>query len=107
MQNSVYAVISPEGCAAILWSDGSKGAQAAEALKLTAADVDSLKTVIDAIVPEPLGGAHQDHQAAAATLKDYLLKHLSELEDYSPEGLIEQRYQRFRAMSEVEEPKNS
>lgn len=107
MQYSVYAVISPEGCAAILWSDGTKGAQAAEALKLTAQDVDSLKTVIDDVVPEPLGGAHQDHRLAAATLKEYLLKHLAELEEYSPEGLIEQRYQRFRAMSEVEEPKKS
>ena len=105
MQYSVYAVISPEGCAAILWSDGTKGPQAAEALKLTAQDVDSLKTVIDDVVPEPLGGAHQDHEQAAETLKEYLLKHLAELEEYSPEGLVEQRYQRFRAMSEVEEPK--
>ena len=104
MQYSVYAVISPEGCAAILWSDGSKGPQAAEALKLTAQDVDSLKTVIDDVIPEPLGGAHQDHALAAATLKEYLLKNLAELEEFSPEGLIEQRYQRFRAMSEIEEP---
>ncbi|PLX98780.1 MAG: acetyl-CoA carboxylase carboxyl transferase subunit alpha [Desulfuromonas sp.] len=105
MQYSVYAVISPEGCAAILWSDGTKGPQAAEALKLTAQDVDSLKTVIDDVVPEPVGGAHQDLKLAADTLKSYLLKHLAELEEYSPEGLIEQRYERFRAMSEVEEPK--
>lgn len=103
MQYSVYAVISPEGCAAILWSDGAKASQAAEALKLTAQDVDSLKTVIDDVIPEPLGGAHQDPVAAAATLKTYLLKHLHELQEYSPEGLVEQRYQRFRAMSEVEE----
>ncbi len=105
MENSVYSVISPEGCAAILWSDGSKGPQAAEALKLTAHDVDSLKTVIDEVVPEPLGGAHLDYDQASAVLKQVLLKHLAELEEYSPEGLIEQRYQRFRAMSEVEEPK--
>ena len=103
MQYSVYAVISPEGCAAILWNDGTKGPQAAEALKLTAQDVDSLKTVIDDIVPEPLGGAHQDPVEATATLKQYLLKHLNELLEYSPEGLVEQRYQRFRAMSEVDE----
>ncbi len=103
MQYSVYAVISPEGCAAILWSDGSKGAQAAEALKLTAQDVDSLKTVIDDIVPEPSGGAHQNPVEAAATLKQYLLKHLNELLEYSPEGLVEQRYKRFRAMTEIEE----
>ncbi|MCW9048985.1 MAG: acetyl-CoA carboxylase carboxyltransferase subunit alpha [Deltaproteobacteria bacterium] len=107
MQYSVYAVISPEGCAAILWNDGTKGPQAAEALKLTAQDVDSLKTVIDDVIPEPLGGAHQDPKLAAETLKEYLLKHLAELEEYSPEGLIEQRYQRFRAMAEIEEPKKT
>ena len=104
MQYSVYAVISPEGCAAILWSDGTKGPQAAEALKLTAQDVDSLGTVIDDVIPEPLGGAHQDHQQSVATVKEYLLKHLAELEQLSPEELVEQRYQRFRAMSEIEEP---
>ena len=103
MQYSVYAVISPEGCAAILWNDGTKGPQAAEALKLTAQDVNSLKTVIDDIIPEPLGGAHQNPVEATATLKEYLLKHLNELLEYSPEGLVEQRYQRFRAMSEVDE----
>jgi acetyl-CoA carboxylase carboxyl transferase subunit alpha len=105
MENSVYSVISPEGCAAILWSDGAKADQAAEALKLTAADVDSLGSVIDGVVPEPLGGANQDYDAAAKILKDYLQKHLSELEEYSPEGLVEQRYQRFRAMTQIEEPK--
>ena len=105
MQYSVYAVISPEGCAAILWSDGTKGPQAAEALKLTAQDVDSLGTVIDEVIPEPLGGVHQDHDLAATTLKKHLLKHLTELEEYSPEGLIEQRYQRFRVIAEFEEPK--
>jgi acetyl-CoA carboxylase carboxyl transferase subunit alpha len=103
MQYSVYAVISPEGCAAILWSDGAKGPQAAEALKLTAQDVEKLGTVIDDVIPEPLGGAHQDHKLAAASLKEYLLKHLSELEDLSADELIEQRYQRFRAMAEIEE----
>ncbi|MCW8859111.1 MAG: acetyl-CoA carboxylase carboxyl transferase subunit alpha, partial [Deltaproteobacteria bacterium] len=89
------------------WNDGTKGPQAAEALKLTAQDVDSLKTVIDDVIPEPLGGAHQDPKLAAETLKEYLLKHLAELEEYSPEGLIEQRYQRFRAMAEIEEPKKT
>jgi acetyl-CoA carboxylase carboxyl transferase subunit alpha len=103
MEHSVYAVISPEGCAAILWSDGTKGPQAAEALKLTAQDVDSLKCVIDDVIPEPLGGAHCDHKAAAKTLKTYLKKHLDELEKMTPEELIEQRYQRFRDMSRIEE----
>ncbi len=86
-----------------MWGDGSEGPQAAVALRLTAQDVDSLRTVIDDVIPEPLGGAHQDHATAAATLKEYLLKHLTELDEYSPEDLVEQRYQRFRAMSEVEE----
>lgn len=103
MQYSVYAVISPEGCAAILWSDGARGPEAAEALKLTAMDIDSLGVIVDDIVPEPDGGAHNDHVAAAATLKEYLKKHLDELQKLSPDELVEQRYQKFRAMSVIEE----
>ncbi len=103
MEYAVYAVISPEGCAAILWNDGAKGPQAAEALKLTARDVESLGCVIDDVVPEPLGGAHSDHKTVASSLKDYLKKHLTELSELSGEELVEQRYQRFRAMSRLEE----
>jgi acetyl-CoA carboxylase carboxyl transferase subunit alpha len=103
LQYSVYAVISPEGCAAILWSDGARGPEAAEALKLTAMDIDSLGVIIDEVIPEPLGGAHNDHVAAAATVKEYLKKHLEELKKLSPEELVEQRYQKFRAMSVIEE----
>ncbi len=103
MEYSVYAVISPEGCAAILWNDGAKGPQAAEALKLTSRDVDSLGCVIDDVVPEPLGGAHGDHKTAANTLKEYLKRHLDELSQLSAEELVEQRYQRFRNMTQVEE----
>ena len=103
LQYSVYAVISPEGCAAILWSDGARGPEAAEALKLTAKDIDSLGVIIDDVIPEPLGGAHNDHVAAAATVKEYLKKHLEELKQLSPEELVEQRYQKFRAMSVIEE----
>ena len=103
MEYSVYAVISPEGCAAFLWSDGAKGPQAAEALKLTARDVESLGCVIDDVVPEPLGGAHSDHIATANTLKGYLKRHLDELSQLSAEELIEQRYQRFRSMTQIEE----
>lgn len=103
MQYSVYAVISPEGCAAILWSDGSRGPEAAEALKLTAMDIDALGTVIDDVIEEPVGGAHKDHVAAAASVKAYLKKHLAELQKLSPEELVEQRYQKFRAMSVVDE----
>jgi acetyl-CoA carboxylase carboxyl transferase subunit alpha len=103
MQYSVYAVISPEGCAAILWSDGTRGPEAAEALKLTSMDIDALGTIIDDVIPEPLGGAHNDHVAAAAKVKEYLKKQLAVLKELSPEELVEQRYQKFRAMSVIEE----
>jgi acetyl-CoA carboxylase carboxyl transferase subunit alpha len=103
MEYSVYTVISPEGCAAILWSDGTKGPQAAEALKLTATDILALGCVIDDVIPEPVGGAHNDHPLAAASVKKYLKKHLDELQKLSPEELVEQRYQKFRAMTRVEE----
>lgn len=103
MQYSVYAVISPEGCAAILWSDGTRGPEAAEALKLTSMDIDSLGTIIDDVIPEPVGGAHNNHVAAAATVKEYLKKHLAELQKLSPDELVEQRYQKFRAMTIIEE----
>jgi len=104
MQYSVYAVISPEGCAAILWSDGTRGPEAAEALKLTAQDIAELGTVIDEVIPEPPGGAHNDHGAAAAQVKKVLRRHLSELSKLSAAALVEQRYRKFRAMSVVEEP---
>ena len=103
MQYSVYAVISPEGCAAILWSDGTRGPEAAEALKLTSMDIDSLGTVIDDVITEPVGGAHNNHAEAAALVKKSLKKHLAELQELSPEQLVEQRYNKFRAMSVFEE----
>jgi len=103
MQYSVYAVISPEGCAAILWSDGTRGPEAAEALKLTSMDIDSLGTVIDDVIAEPVGGAHNNHAEAAALVKKSLKKHLAELQELSPEQLVEQRYNKFRAMSVLEE----
>jgi acetyl-CoA carboxylase carboxyl transferase subunit alpha len=103
MEYSVYAVISPEGCAAILWNDGTKGSIAADALKLTAADIASLGCVIDDVVPEPVGGAHNDHYEAARHLKKYLKKHLQELKRLSPQELVVQRYDKFRAMTRVEE----
>jgi acetyl-CoA carboxylase carboxyl transferase subunit alpha len=103
MEYSVYAVISPEGCAAILWNDGSKGPEAAEALKLTAADVNELGCVVDDVIPEPVGGAHNDPILAAANLKKCLKKQLDELNKLSGEELVEQRYQKFRAMTRIEE----
>jgi len=102
LQHSVYAVISPEGCAAILWSDGTKGAQAAEALKLTAKDIKALE-VIDEIVPEPAGGAHRDHEGMAKNLHEALSRNLKELKAVPAGDLIEQRYQKFRKMSRFAE----
>jgi len=96
-ENSVYSVISPEGCAAILWRDGKKAPQAAEALKLTAPDLERLG-VIDETLPEPLGGAHRDPDVAAATLKQSILRHLNALSGVSREALIERRLARFRVM---------
>ena len=77
LENAYYSVISPEGCAAILWKDRSAAAKAAEALKITARHLLELG-LVDEIVPEPLGGAHTDPDLAAETLRDYLLKHLEQ-----------------------------
>ncbi len=92
-----YSVISPEGCAAILWKDGSRAEQAATQLKITAPDLLQLG-VVDAIIDEPAGGAHQDHDAAASRLDRALLTHLTELEALSPDQLIDDRYRRFRSL---------
>src|SRR5271170_7383397 len=97
LENSVYSVISPEGCATIMWRDSSKAEVAAEALKITAPDLLELK-LIDEIVPEPDGGAHTDHQAAARLLEPVLALSLAELSQLPPERLIELRYQKFRQM---------
>lgn len=97
MENAVYSVISPEGCAAILWRDGTKGPLAAEAMKLTAADLLELE-VIDEVIPEPVGGAHRDYHGASATLKQAIVRHLTELQTVPEERLVSERYQRFRRM---------
>ncbi|MEA3465366.1 MAG: acetyl-CoA carboxylase carboxyltransferase subunit alpha [Thermodesulfobacteriota bacterium] len=103
MQYSVYAVISPEGCAAILWNDGAKGPQAAEALRATSADVAELGCIIDDVIEEPIGGAHNDVKQTGEFVKACLKKHLAELQQLSPEELVEQRYQKFRAMTVMQE----
>ena len=102
LEHSVYAVISPEGCAAILWSDGTKGEQAAEALKPTARDIIKLG-VIDEIIKEPIGGAHRDHKTTAKNMKKAIARNLAELNKLSGEELVEQRYNKFRAMSQFVE----
>ncbi len=97
LENCWYSVISPEGCAAILWRDNAKAPQAAEAMKLTAPDLLELG-IIDRIVPEPPGGAHWDWETAAATLKQYLLEELRRLVQIPPEELIEKRIEKFAKM---------
>ena len=99
LENSVYSVISPEGCASIMWRDASKAEIAAQALKITAPDLLELK-LIDEIVPEPEGGAHYDHQAAAKLLEPFLVRALGELSALSSRELLDQRYEKFRAMGQ-------
>jgi len=99
LENSIYSVISPEGCASIMWRDSSKAETAAEALKITAKDLLAMK-LIDEIVPEPEGGAHYDHEATARLLDPYLERSLLDLSRWTPEQLVEQRYQKFRHMGQ-------
>ncbi len=97
LENAVYSVISPEGCAAILWKDQSKVKEASKALKLTAHDLLKLG-VIDAIVPEPLGASHWDHKRSARILKGFLRKCIRDLLSMSPEELLEDRMRKFERM---------
>jgi len=99
LENSWYSVISPEGCAAILWRDVSKSPQAAEALKLTAPHLLEIG-VIDKIIPEPLGGAHRDYLKQAQILKEEILFALEELKGLSKEQLLEKRIEKFRKMGQ-------
>ena len=104
LEHAYYSVISPEGCAGILWKEANEKTRplAAQALKLTSRDLFALR-IIDDIIPEPLGGAHRDHREMANTLKTYLLRHLRELKQLPMEELLEQRYQKFRRMGVMEE----
>jgi acetyl-CoA carboxylase carboxyl transferase subunit alpha len=95
LEYSIYSVISPEGCAAILWKDGGKGKVAAESLKLTAADLLQLG-VVDEVIKEPLGGGHRDPQAMAQSLKESIERCLRELEPLDVETLLRLRYEKFR-----------
>lgn len=99
MENSVYSVISPEGCAAIMWHDAAKKELAAEAMRITANDLREL-ACIDDIVPEPEGGAHRDHEAAAALLDATLQKHYAELKKIPPAELVVSRYNKFRNIAQ-------
>jgi len=106
MENAIYSVISPEGCAAILWRSRDEADKAAEALKVTAPDLLELG-VVDEIVPEPGGGAHADPEAAAGALDQVLGEHLEDLADADPDELVRRRREKFYSMGvweEVERP---
>ncbi len=102
MENAYYSVISPEGCAAILWKHREHAPEAASALKLSAQDLSKLG-IIDGVVPEPLGGAHNDHGSAAESLKTAVLNAISELEKLPADALLEHRYNKFRALGKFTE----
>jgi len=97
LENSIYSVISPEGCASILYRDATKSDKAADALKLTAKDLLGMK-VIDEVIPEPPGGAHRDPVKTAEALGRALRKHLFALRSLSGDDLVEDRYRKFRAL---------
>ena len=99
LENAYYSVISPEGCAAILWKHRKHAPEAAAALKLTARDLLEMR-LIDDIIPEPSGGAHQNHAAAIANLKTAVSRHLDELTKLPPDQLLAQRYEKFRRVGE-------
>jgi len=97
LEHSIYAVISPEGCASILWKDAAYAGKAAEALKLTAKDLKELD-IIDEIIQEPAGGAHRDYQLTGERVKDFIIRSITDLKKMSREQLFEDRYQKFRNM---------
>jgi acetyl-CoA carboxylase carboxyl transferase subunit alpha len=100
LENAVYSVISPEGCAAILWKDQARADDAARALRLTAKDLKELG-VIDEILPEPSGGAHMDPQAMAKTVEAAVRRNLKQLRKVKPDALVTRRYKKYRAMGMV------
>ena len=101
-ENAIYSVISPEGCASILWRDTAKAPEAAEAMKITAQDLSELG-VVDEIVREPMGGAHRDHKRAASLLRRVIRRHLRELMAMSPEEIVAQRIDKYRQIGVYEE----
>jgi len=102
LQFAYYSVISPEGCAGILWKHVKFADKAAQALKFTGRDL--LKFgIVDEVIQEPLGAAHRDHRAMASTLKSVIVRNLRSLEALSTESLLERRYQKFRRIGEFEE----
>jgi acetyl-CoA carboxylase carboxyl transferase subunit alpha len=103
-ENAIYSVISPEACAAILWRDASKKREAAHALRLTAQDALAMG-IVDEVVPEPEGGAHNDPSAAAAELREAVRRHLDQLVAQPMEALLGERYQRYRSIGPLRNPR--
>lgn len=103
LENSIYSVISPEGCASILWRDSTKAELAAQALHITATDLSEMG-LVDEVVPEPPGGAHLDHEATARALESVLLRDINDLADVPTQQLLERRYQKFRRMGHLYTP---
>jgi acetyl-CoA carboxylase carboxyl transferase subunit alpha len=99
LENAVYSVISPEGCASILWRDPAKAETAAQALRITAGDLSELG-IVDEVVPEPEGGAHVDHEAAARLLDPVLARSLDDLISLAVPELLRRRYAKFRRMGQ-------
>jgi len=97
MENAVYSVITPEGCASILWRDASRNKEAAEALKMTAQDMQEMR-IIDATIPEPIGGAHMDYETTARNIRSAILKNLDELAKIPVAELLDARIGKFRDM---------
>jgi len=105
LQYAYYSVISPEGCAGILWKSRKHAEQAAEALRFTSADLMKFR-VVDEVIEEPLGGAHRNHHQTAAKMKLFLLRSLQDLKTQTPDQLLEHRYDRFRQLGEFLEGSN-
>ncbi|HUK99514.1 MAG TPA: acetyl-CoA carboxylase carboxyltransferase subunit alpha [Nitrospirota bacterium] len=97
LEHATYSVISPEGCAAILWNNGAKASEAAELLKLTAQDLFQMR-VIDEVVEEPIGGAHRDPRRAAELLKESITRNLGDVKNLAPDDLVKLRYEKFRKL---------
>ena len=104
LENAYYSVISPEGCAAILWKHRKHAPEAAEAMKLVAPDLKQLN-LIDDVIPEPSGGAHHDHAATAAAFRECVLRHLTEVSAMGVDRMLEARYEKFRAFGAWQEAK--
>ena len=102
MQYSIYSVISPEGCASILWKSAERAEDAAEAMRITAQNLSAFK-LIDEVLPEPLGGAHRDPAAAGEIIRNAVLKHLEDLDRLSIDELLEQRRRRIASFGDFKE----